>query len=68
MKLGERFGDETWWQRGRAMAWHAAEQVAEARTQHGHGRPSLWTGDLGVACVLWAGLSGRPVLPTLDVF
>lgn len=68
MKLGQRFGDTLWWERGRAMAWHAAEQVAAARAKHGHGRPSLWTGDLGVACVLWAGLNSRPLLPVFDVF
>lgn len=68
MKLGERFGETLWWDRGRAMAWHAAEQVAAARAAHGHGRPSLWTGDLGVACVLWAGLNSRPLLPVFDVF
>lgn len=68
MKLGERFGDDTWWQRGRAMAWHAAEQVVAARQRHGRGRYSLWTGDLGVACLLWAGLSGRAPFPTIDVF
>jgi hypothetical protein len=45
---------------------HAAAQVERARARHGQGRHSLWTGDLGVACVLWNCVRGEAWFPMLD--
>jgi hypothetical protein len=58
--------DPVWLQRARQLALHAAGQVEDSRAQHGQGRHSLWTGDLGVACVLWRCVCGDARLPTLD--
>ena len=68
LKLWRRFGDALWLQRARALALHAAQQVETARAAHGMGRHSLWTGDLGVACVLASALDASDDFPTLDVF
>lgn len=68
LKLWRRTGDSVWRDRARAMALHAAGQVERARLHHGQGRHSLWTGDLGVACVLWACIVGDAAFPSLDVF
>ncbi|MBZ8139844.1 lanthionine synthetase [Rubrivivax gelatinosus] len=68
LKLWQRCGDALWLDRARALVAHALAQVETARRHHGHGRPSLWTGDLGVACVAWDALAGRARLPLLDVF
>jgi hypothetical protein len=68
LKLWRRFGEEAWLDRARRLALHAAGQVESARTRHGQGRHSLWTGDLGVACVLWGCLRGDDRFPTLDHF
>jgi len=38
------------------------------RALHGQGRHTLWSGDLGMACVTWDCITGRPGFPTLDVF
>lgn len=75
-KLWQRTGNAVWRERARALAMHAAGQVERARVQHGQGRHSLWTGDLGVACVLQACLTEREGageiadggFPTLDHF
>lgn len=68
LKLWRRFGEPLWLERARRLAMHAAEQVEAARREHGQGRHSLWTGDLGVACVLWNCLQGDDRFPTLDHF
>ena len=68
LKLWRRFGEPLWLERARRLAMHAAQQVEDARGQHGHGRHSLWTGDLGVACVLWNCVTGEDRFPTLDHF
>lgn len=68
LKLAQRFGSPLWLERGRLLAWHAAAQAVQMQTRHGQARHSLWTGDLGVACVLQAALDGQALLPTLDVF
>ena len=53
---------------------HAAGQVDQQRVMHGQGRHSLWTGDLGVACVLQdclpddGGGDGLGGFPSLDRF
>lgn len=68
LKMWQRTGDALWLDRGRAMAMHAVGQVEQHRQQYAMGRHSLWTGDLGVACVLAAALGGRADFPTLDGF
>jgi hypothetical protein len=68
LKLWRRFGETPWLERARRLAMHTAQQVEAARTQHGQGRHSLWTGDLGVACVLWSCIQADDHFPTLDVF
>ena len=68
LKLWRRFGEPIWLDRARRLAMHAAEQVEAARASHGQGRHSLWTGDLGVACLLWNCIVGEDRFPTLDHF
>ncbi len=66
LKLWQRFGEPLWLERARRLAMHAAAQVEQARARHGQGRHSLWTGDLGVACVLWNCIQGEAWFPMLD--
>ena len=47
---------------------HSIEQVAAARAEHGRGRHTLWTGDLGTAVYLRSCLSGNAAVPTIDYF
>lgn len=68
LQLFDRTGDEKWLDRARAFAMHGIVQVQRERATHGQGRHTLWTGDLGMACVLWDCISGRPAFPTLDCF
>lgn len=68
LKLWRRSGDAVWLTRARALALHAHGQVERHRTQYGQPRHSLWTGDLGVACLLWNCLIGSDDFPTLNVF
>lgn len=49
LKAFARTGDERWLERARRFAMHALEQVERLRREHGHGRYSLWTGDVGAA-------------------
>lgn len=68
LKLWRRFGETSWLDRARQLAMHAAAQVERTRARHSRGRHSLWTGDLGVACVLWSCVQGDDRFPTLDHF
>lgn len=68
LKLWRRSGQAQWLDRARALAMHAAGQVASHRAQYGQGRHSLWTGDLGAACILQACLDGDDRFPSLDCF
>ena len=68
LKLWRRFGEPRWLDRGRALAMHAIGQVERHRVDYGVGRQSLWTGDLGLACVLWDCVTGLDHFPTMDVF
>ncbi len=68
LKLFERTGDELWLERARRFAGHAAEQLDRARTEHGRGRYTLWTGDLGTALYLHDCLTASTGFPTLDDF
>jgi len=62
LKTFARTGDEEWLARARRYAVHALEQ-AERR---GHGRYSLWTGDLGVALYAADCLEARAAFPVLE--
>jgi hypothetical protein len=65
LKVFERTGDELWLDRARRFAVHALGQVE----RRGHGRYSLWTGDVGVALFAADCLeerTGYPVLDSLD--
>jgi hypothetical protein len=66
LKLHRRTGQPLWLQRARAFAMHAIGQCEQARLQHGQGRHSLWTGDLGVALYLWHCLRAGDAVPALD--
>ena len=63
LALLERTGDERWLTRARAFAMHAAGQVERSRSEHGRGRYSLWSGDLGTAIYLADCIDGRGELP-----
>jgi hypothetical protein len=65
LALLERTGDERWLSRARAFAMHAAAQVERSRSEHGRGRHTLWTGDVGTALYLADCIDGRgtPPLP-----
>lgn len=67
LKLFERTGDQLWLDRARAFAMHGITQAERDRALHGQGRHTLWSGDLGMACVMWDCITGRPGFPTLDV-
>jgi hypothetical protein len=66
LALYERTGDALWLERARRFAVHALEQVERAHVQHGFGRHTLWTGDLGAAVVTASCIDGRPGMPSLD--
>ena len=68
LKLWRRSGDAVWLDRARALAMHGWGQVERHRAAYGQGRYSLWTGDLGLACLLWNCIAGSDAMPTLDVF
>ena len=68
LKLFERTRNELWLERARGFAMHSIEQVAAARAEHGRGRHSLWTGDLGTALYLRSCLAGSAPFPTIDYF
>jgi hypothetical protein len=63
LALHERTGDERWLVRARAFAVHAAAQVEDSRAEHGRGRHTLWTGDLGTALYLADCVDGAGGLP-----
>jgi hypothetical protein len=63
LTLFERTGDERWLDRARRFAMHSIAQVERARVEHGMGRYSLWTGDLGTALYLADCIDGGGALP-----
>jgi hypothetical protein len=63
LALLERTGDERWLARARDFAMHAVGQVERARSEHGRGRYTLWTGDLGTALYLADCIDGRGAVP-----
>jgi hypothetical protein len=68
LKLWTRTSDPRWLARARAFGVHAIAQVEAERGLRGHGRYSLWTGDMGVALFLAACIGGDSRFPTLDLF
>lgn len=68
LKLFERTGDELWLERARGFAMHALAQIEQARAQHGRGRYTLWTGDVGAALYLQDCVTGSTRFPTIDYF
>jgi hypothetical protein len=62
LKAFGRTGDERWLERGRRFAMHALEQVE----RRGHGRYSLWTGDVGVALFAADCLDAHAEYPIVD--
>jgi Lanthionine synthetase C-like protein len=66
LKAFERTGDERWLERARRFAVHALEQVELRRTAQGHGRFSLWTGDVGVALYAADCIEARAAYPIVD--
>ena len=63
-----RTGDPRWRERARAFAMHAIAQFEDETARLGRLRHSLWTGDIGLAILLFDCLRERPEFPTLDVF
>ena len=69
LALLHRTGEEIWLERARAFAMHAAAQVEQTRAEHGRGRYTLWTGDIGAALLLDRCLDGgERGFPTLDAW
>ena len=66
LKAFTRTGDERWLERARLFAMHALEQVERLRNEHGRGRYSLWTGDVGVALFAADCISGTSDYPIFD--
>jgi lantibiotic modifying enzyme len=66
LALFSRGGDERWLERARAFAMHAIAQVTRLRALTGHGRYTLFTGDLGAALLGAACLSLNPAFPGID--
>jgi hypothetical protein len=66
LALHRRTGDAVWLERARTFAMHAIEQSERMRAQHGQPRCSLWTGDAGLAVILWQCIRARAGVPSLD--
>ena len=66
LALFARSNDEVWLERARAFAMDAAADVERRRVERGHGRYSLYTGDVGVAMLLHACRAGDHRFPFLD--
>ena len=64
--LHERTGQRVWLDRARMFAMDAIEQYRAMKAEHGRGRFSLWTGDLGVALYLLQCVQARAGMPMLD--
>jgi hypothetical protein len=68
LKAFARTGDELWLERGRSFAMHALAQVERLRNEHGRGRHSLWTGDVGAALYAADCIDGTSRYPIFDGF
>jgi len=65
--LWERTGERRWLERARAFAMHALAQCERELSTVGHGRHSLWTGDLILPFYVDACASGRAAVTGLDL-
>jgi hypothetical protein len=65
LKTFARTGDERWLDRARRFAVHALEQAERLKATRGHGRYSLWTGDVGTALYAADCLEARSGYPVL---
>ncbi len=65
LALHRRTRDELWLERARRFAMHALAQVEASRAEHGRGRYSLWTGDVGTALYALQCADGRDGVPSL---
>jgi lantibiotic modifying enzyme len=68
LKAFSRTGDELWLERARRFAMHALAQVERLRNEHGRGRHSLWTGDVGAALYAAECIDGTSRYPIFDGF
>ena len=68
LKTFGQTGDERWLARARRFAVHALGQVERTRSEVGHGRYSLFTGDLGVALFAASCLDADARFPVLDAW
>lgn len=68
LRLYELSRDPRWLERARRFAVHAVDQVARQRARYGHGRYTLFTGDIGVALYVQACLDEDASFPVLDGF
>jgi lanthionine synthetase-like protein len=68
LAMHARTGEPVWLERARAFAMHALGQLGRERGDHGRGRFSLWTGDLGVAVYAWHCIDGAAAFPTLGLW
>lgn len=66
LRLHALTGDRMWLDRARRFAVHAVQQVRREREAVGHGRYTLFTGDIGVALYLRACLDEDPAFPVID--
>jgi len=66
LKAFARTGDERWLDRARRFAVHALGQVERSRAEQGHGRYSLFTGDVGAALFAAACLDADARYPVLE--
>jgi lantibiotic modifying enzyme len=66
LKTFARTRDERWLERARRFAVHALRQAERGREEHGRGRYSLFTGDVGVALFAASCLDADPRFPILD--
>ena len=67
LKAFARTGDDRWLERARRFAVHALRQAERFRAADGHGRYSLWTGDVGTALFAAACLDADARYPIIDV-
>jgi len=68
LKAFARTGNERWLECARRFAMHALGQVERLRSERGHGRYSLWTGDVGVALYTADCIHGTSSYPIFDGF
>lgn len=67
LALWARTGEHCWLERSRAFTMHALSQCERERATVGHGRHSLWTGDLILPFYVDACARGAPAVAGLDL-